>query len=472
MKLQPFAEANPPQDGTMPAPRDLVDRLVGLLPDCLIELWRAHGLGIYGPRQLCLIDPTAWQSTLDRWIVSPEDEVRRTPIALTPFGKIVFHRKLTETDEDVAVLDPVERSMEVLTWDLAEFFNGFMTDPESADTLTSREMLDHARRQHGALEPGEVYETDPVLLPAQVLRVSRQNGLQMHKRLRDLVDSPQETNDDPPATIAGLLPAAFRDDFPTDGGGGEPATELYFSSYVDRHRLLALDPDGSYRLLFWMTDERALYPSEPRLYSGPCATTRTEGGDTVIRLEMDELADSTARDFDDEELIVMQSGDTRHLLQCSALKHIAAGIGRNGMIDEPDAIFTRAMLSDGVAPHPDGGWPAPPLSDLPAALKELVHRKPLLATITDVDPFVDDGDEDATVMVTIDLGTDDGLSMNMPFYSQAESGKALRGWVWRLDPRRCRVGIDPVRDDDGRIVEMPEVGDLLTSRDPSADGPE
>ena len=472
MKLQPFAEANPPQDDNMPAPQDLVDRFVGLLPDCLIELWRVHGLGTYGPRQLCLIDPTDWQAALDRWIVSPEDEVQRTPIALTPFGKIVFHRKLTETDEDVAVLDPVERSMEVLTWDLAEFFNDFMADPESADTLTSMEMLYHARRQHGALEPGEVYETDPVLLPAQVLRFSRQNGLQMHKRLRDLVDSPQETNDDPPATIAELLPAAFRDDFPTDGGLGEPATAFYFSSYVDRHRLLALEPDGAYRLLFWMTDAGALYPAEPRLYSGAYGMTETESGDTVIRLEMNELADSTGRDFDDRDLIVMRSGDMRHLLQCLSLKHIAADIGRNGMIDEPDAVFAQVRLSDGVTPHPEGGWPAPPFSDLPAALKELVHRRPLIATITDVDPFVDDGDEDATVMVTIDLGTDDGLSMNMPFYSPAKSGKALRGWVWRLDAKRCHVGIDPERDEDGRIVEMPEVGDVLTSRDPSADGPE
>ncbi len=51
MKLQTFAEANPPQDGTVPAQQDLVDRFVGLLPDCLIELWRTHGLGTYGPRR-------------------------------------------------------------------------------------------------------------------------------------------------------------------------------------------------------------------------------------------------------------------------------------------------------------------------------------------------------------------------------------------------------------------------------------
>lgn len=467
MKLQPFAEANPPDVGNVPVPQDLVDLFVGRLPDCLIELWRTHGLGSYGPRQLCLIDPRAWQATLDRWIVSPEDDVQRTPIALTPFGKIVFHRKLTEMDEDVAALDPIERSMDVLTWDLAEFFNDFMADPESADTLMSMEMLDHARRRHGALEPGEVYETDSVLLPAQVLKFSRQGGLQMHKRLRDLVDAPQETDDDPPGTIADLLPTAFRGDFPTDEGQDGRATEFYFSSYVDRHRLLALKPDGSYRLLFWTTDARALNPSEPRLYSGAYGASRTEGGDTVIRLEMNELADSTGRDFDDRELIVMQTGDARHLLQCSALKYIATGIGRNEMIDEPDAVFSKVGLADAVTPYPEGGWPAPPWSDLPASLKELVHREPLTATITYVDPFVDDGNEDATVMVTIDLGTENGLSMNMPFYSPADAGKALRGWVWRLDPRQCRLGIDPVRDDDGKIVAMPEVGDVLTSRHPT-----
>lgn len=469
MKLQSFIAANPPDRRVAPAPEVLSAAYAGQLPECLMELWRNHGLGFYGPRALCLIDPRAWQGTLDRWIAAPADAIVRIPIALTPFGRIIVYRKLTEADEDVAALDPTARSMDVLTWDLAAFFNDYMCDPESADALISAEALDLARRELGVLEPGEVYGADPTLQPAQVLRYSRVDGLQMHQRLRNRVDAPDRSDSDPPKTVSDLLPEAFREAFAADGGRDEPATDLYFSFYVDRHRLLALRPDGTYRLLLWMTDARAHHQWDPYLYSGAYETARSDDGDEIIRLEMKELAQSSGRDFDDRELIVLRCGGVQRVLQASALQHIAVGIGWNGKVDAPDAVFARIGLSDSVPISADGGWTAPPWSELPGALQRLVRREPLLTTVNHVEPFVDDGDEDAMIMVTVDRGSDDGLSMNMPLCSPADAGKALRGWVWDLDAGSCRVGIDVKRDADDRIVDMPEIGDILTSRAPSAD---
>ena len=60
IKLHPFIKANPPHASCVPATKDLLGRYEGRLPAALLELWRKHGLGLYGRRQICLIDPDAW----------------------------------------------------------------------------------------------------------------------------------------------------------------------------------------------------------------------------------------------------------------------------------------------------------------------------------------------------------------------------------------------------------------------------
>src|SRR4051812_48999805 len=95
LALAPFVKAHPPRR-VSPAPADLIAAFDGALPASLLELWRKRGLGIYGDRQLALIDPRDWQAVLDRWIVSPPGATRRVPIAITPFGALLYYRKLTD----------------------------------------------------------------------------------------------------------------------------------------------------------------------------------------------------------------------------------------------------------------------------------------------------------------------------------------------------------------------------------------
>jgi hypothetical protein len=60
------------------------------------------------------------------------------------------------------------------------------------------------------------------------------------------------------------------------------------------------------------------------------------------------------------------------------------------------------------------------------------------------------------------LGTDDGLIMNMPFCSPAGAPKDLKGWVWGLDAKNCKIG---GIDNEG---DSPAIGDILVARDPTA----
>lgn len=88
LKLRAFVRAHPPHAGNVPATKEMCAAYQGLLPAALLELWRKHGLSYY--------------------------------------------RKLMDTDEDIAVLDPATRSSDVLSWDLEDFFN---SDPCTADCL-------------------------------------------------------------------------------------------------------------------------------------------------------------------------------------------------------------------------------------------------------------------------------------------------------------------------------------------------
>ena len=103
--LSTFVQHHPPIEPMTRASAQLLDAYAGRVPDSVLALWRAHGLGRYGASGLRLVDPREWQAVLDRWIVSPPDDAQRVPIALTPFGCLVYWRKLGPSDEDVASID-------------------------------------------------------------------------------------------------------------------------------------------------------------------------------------------------------------------------------------------------------------------------------------------------------------------------------------------------------------------------------
>lgn len=462
IKLHPFIKANPPHADCAPATKELLGRYEGQLPAALLELWRKHGLGRYGRRQICLIDPQAWQSTLDRWIVSPPDATLRVPIALTPFGTLLFYRKLTASDEDVAALNPVTRSVSILSWDLADLFNKVLSDPSQADEFIQPAMLETAQQEAGTLAPGEAYHVDPMLLSMQMLKIARTDALALHQKLRAQVDHEQAPPAPPPDSIRAALPdkyrAAFKDVERKDGHPGG----LYLSTYIDWRRLIALDAQGNYQLLFWKNDHKTGEASDIRHYSGRYRVLDTEEGDCLLRLDLVFTSKSLGSDADDDGLYLMRCGGQPLLLQATRLEDMATAIGGRATMGSSEHYFRPVRLDDSFPVENSDGMDAPPFEDLPAALQALVHREPLRATIVEVG--ADSDPEDSTVMAWVDLGSNGGLRMNMPLMSPKDSPRALYGWVWQMDPERCGVGIKVQRDAAGAIVNGPETGDVLVSR--------
>ena len=465
--LHRFIEAHPPSRQVSRADSELVAAYEGILPASLLELWRRKGVGFYGDMQLALIDPRHWQAVLNRWIVSPPDDVRRIPIALTPFGVLLYYRKLTATDEDVVFIDPVSKRTSDLAWSLDEFFNRFLCDRQSLESLISPALVQSARKECGALSPGEVYEVDQMLFSMQMLRIAKVDAFEIHRRLRDAVDPPKPTTEKP-TTVADALPVEHRTTF-DDIADGKGLAGLYLSSYIDWHRLLALRPDGRYSLLFWRVHYRSLERVDVRFYTGTYEISGNADGDEIVALDIVLRADSSGGDDNDDRLVAMHSGETSLLLRVYELGDIATAIGGWDKMGRSEYYFRRVTLHEAFVEEPSDGRAAPPFADLPHILQAMIHVEPLRTTIIHVaDPNLDEEDDGGgTVMCTLDLGEDDGLRFNMPLYSPPDTGRHLKGWIWKMAPHACEVGVKYRRGQDGTIEDGPAIGDILTTRAPS-----
>lgn len=467
--LHKFTKKHPPSRQVTPAPAELIERYRDILPASLLELWQRKGFGFYGNRQLALIDPGIWQPVLDRWIISPPGAAVRVPIAMTPFGILLYYRRLTDTEEDVAYFDPASKETDVLTWKLDDFFNGFLCDAGALESLIPAATEKVAREENGPLAPGEAYEINQMLLTMQMLQIKKVDAMAMHHRLRDAVD-PLKKKGEKPDTLAQAIPQDYRAVF-ADQAQADDLTGLYLSSYSDWHRLLALQPDGQYRLLFWRIHYQTFERMDVRSYGGAYEIGRNDEGDQVLALDIKLRSDSSGSDARDEDLIAMRTGDETLLMRVDALEDIATSIGGRGMMGRSEYYFRRVTLDSAFPENSGDDRTAPAFADLPLALQALVHVEPLMPRITHVaDPVIEEEDEgEGTVMCTLDLGEDDGLRHNMPLYSPAHTERNLIGWIWGMAPHACEVGIRYKRGADGTIQHGPKVGDLLTTRSPKLD---
>lgn len=471
LALDPFIKAHPPHRSNQRAPADLLAAYEGKLPASLLELWRKKGLGFYGEWQLALIDPRIWQPVLDRWLISPRPTLHRIPIGLTPLGVLLYYRKLTETDEDVAFIDPVSKETGDLAWSLDGFFNKFLLDEEELDFLVDTGTARTARQECGPLAPGEVYEIDQMHLTMQMFRAEKVDALDLHRRLRDAVDPPQP-KDAPPATIQDAVPAAHRAEFAADAAAAQNdtggVTGLYMSSYIDWHRMLSLTPDGRYRLLFWRIHHKTFERNDIRTYQGAYTIQRTEDGAETVSLDIRLRRDSRGSDANDSDLALMRSGGQTLLLRSDEFDDMAEAITNRDLMGRSEYYFRRVRLDQPFEEEPSDGRQAYPIEDLPPGLRARVQAEPLVTRIVQVAEINLEEEDDGcgTVMCTLDLGEDDGLRMNMPLFSPADTGRELHGWVWTMRPKACEAGIKYRRGANGEIEHGPVAGDVLTSRAP------
>ena len=466
LALHRFIKQHPPASDNQAVSAELIAAYDGILPTALLELWRKKGLGFYGNRQLALINPQEWQPVLDDWTSHPDDDVLRIPIALTPFGTLLYFRQLTPTDVDIATCDPVAKTSDVLSWNLEEFFNHSLCQEGCLEFLCPADLLAGAKEQCGHLMAGEVYNVDEMLKAMHILQFSRTNALLWHQQLLAAALTSEPTAE-APTTVADALPEHYREQF-IDLPNDNTLSGLYLSCWLDWHRLLALYPNGEYKLLFWCIDYYTFERQEMRFYQGKYDVGKNQEGDSTLQLEIMLHAGSLGSDARDEHLLVMNAGQTCFLLREDELDDIADDIADRDVLGKSEYYFRRVALTDQYHSEPNDGCTTPPYEELAKTLQKRVRSEPLFPTIVEVAPPNTEEEEEGqgTIMCTLNLGEDDGLRMNMPLYSLTENERQFHGWIWVMAPHACKVGISYLRNDQGEIENMPQVGDILTTRRP------
>ncbi|OLG34294.1 hypothetical protein DXO246_10625 [Xanthomonas oryzae pv. oryzae] len=230
--------------------------------------------------------------------------------------------------------------------------------------------------------------------------------------------------------------------------------------------MLALAPNGLYRLLFCKIDHRSLVRTNVRGYAGHYALTHTEMGDAHVTLDIRLRSDSSGSDANDAPLVVMRSGTDIFLLRTDELASMATAMDASKTLGRSDNYLRKVVLRDAFADELSGGRTTAPRADLPRALQQRATAEAIIATITHVDDIDAHAEDDGagTVMCTLDRSQSDGLRMNMPLRSPPDTGRDLYGWVWEMHPAACRVGIKYQRNSDGKVEQGAVVGDVLTSR--------
>lgn len=259
-------------------------------------------------------------------------------------------------------------------------------------------------------------------------------------------------------SIRSTLPKHFQDLFASlaFGDRSHPVAGLYLSSYVGYEHLLALLPSCEYQMLFWNSDDKNHIA---RHYTG-----RYWVDEVSVHLDIELTDQSLGSDANCETLVPMRSAGVRYLL-CD-LQDIATSIHWSHHMGETRNYFVEVDLSDAIPEYQERGMRVPPWDDLPESLRAITLREPLRATIQRIVSEPKPGEEESEFLVEIDLGSLDGVTMNMPMCSPAGEAASFRAWAWEIDASTSRLGLSAPTDDNDRIVRAPQVGDVLMSRQP------
>lgn len=97
-----FVNKYPPGNDLRKPAAEMLEQFQGKLPTELLDFWQKYGFGNYGGGLLKIIDPTDYVDTLTLWLGEQEDCF---PILMTGFGTLFIYRKLSETADDMCLLD-------------------------------------------------------------------------------------------------------------------------------------------------------------------------------------------------------------------------------------------------------------------------------------------------------------------------------------------------------------------------------
>lgn len=159
--LEKFKDYYQPSSSCVIVSEEIIKEYEKKVPNLLIDLWRTSGIGKYNHGLIELVNPKDFESILWTWLGRKVSNY--VPFAISGFGELFYYRKLTETDEDVCVIDIQYRNIETLTWSMEDFFEDFLVNEEDRDVWLRQELFENAVSEKDSLLKNEAFTFVPIL---------------------------------------------------------------------------------------------------------------------------------------------------------------------------------------------------------------------------------------------------------------------------------------------------------------------
>ena len=141
--------------------QELLDKYGSQIPVELKFLWERDGFGHYNQGLFQLINPEDFRPILDLWL--GKTVTNYTPFAMTAFGELFYFRKLNPTEGDICMVDIQFRKIEVITWEMEDFLNNFLTNEQDQEEWLRVGLFQDAISVYGALDKNEIFTLAPIL---------------------------------------------------------------------------------------------------------------------------------------------------------------------------------------------------------------------------------------------------------------------------------------------------------------------
>ena len=159
--IEKFEASFKPSGNFEPVTEDVIAQYSGKVPELMINLWKKYGFGNFNNGLIEFINPKDFEDSLATWLGRKVDNY--TPFAITGFGELLYYRKLTETDEDVCMIDIQFRKIESLIWSFNLFIEELLTDEDQREHWFRQALFEQAVKEQGELSRHEIFTITPAL---------------------------------------------------------------------------------------------------------------------------------------------------------------------------------------------------------------------------------------------------------------------------------------------------------------------
>ena len=155
-----FVSKYPPGNDLRKPTAETLEQFQGKVPAELLNFWQEYGFGNYGGGLLKIIDPTDYIDTLTLWLGEQEGCL---PILMTGFGTLFIYRKLSDTADDMCLLDIHNRRSGSFSTSFSDFFERIIPAENFAAQFLRVGLFQEAFAKHGGLSENEIFFFAPAL---------------------------------------------------------------------------------------------------------------------------------------------------------------------------------------------------------------------------------------------------------------------------------------------------------------------